>query len=117
MWEIRYVDRKSREVIVIRCVSSFALARTIAVELPQAAGKQIVIRKCTTSKDPLYNVWLWVIESQEWIRLQGDPLTKRGSLRFHARFKSYDAVPVYWPVGVKLPEVPAKSTIGTQGEV
>lgn len=103
MWEIRYVDRKSREVIVIRRVSSFALARTIAVELPQAAGKQIVIRKCTTSKDPLYNVWLWVIESQEWIRLQGDPLTKRGSLRFHARFKSYDAVPVYWPVGVKLP--------------
>ncbi|AMV30768.1 hypothetical protein VN12_01535 [Pirellula sp. SH-Sr6A] len=70
----------------------------------------MVIRKCTTSRGPLNNVWLWVIESREGFRLHGEPLTKRGSLRFHARFKRYDAVPIYWPVGVSIPsDLPHKS--------
>ena len=105
MWEIRYIDYKTKEIIVIRRVSEFTLARTIAVNLPKAKGKYISIHKPRPSCNPRprYDVWLWVIESKEWVRLKGRPMTKRGTMQFHARFDPDEAVPDYWPVGTALP--------------
>ena len=102
MWEIRYVDRVTREIIVVKRVTSFALANTIAKELPHAIGKHIVVSKYHAGPQR-FDIWLWVIESKTWIRMKGRPVTKRDSLRFHARFDSREAVAVHWPVGVELP--------------
>lgn len=105
MWEIRYVDYKSKEIIVVRRVTEFTLARTIAFNLPKVQGKYVSIQKQRPAcrERPRYDVWLWVIESREWVRLKGKPLTKRGTMQFHARFDPDRAVAVYWPVGVDLP--------------
>jgi hypothetical protein len=104
MWEIRYVDRKSKESVVISRVASFALANTLAKEMPNAEGKMISVRRVSIASDVMFGVYLYMIDSGEWVRLESD-LTRRETARFQARFQSNQAIAVYWPIGVDLPSL------------
>lgn len=109
MWEIRYVNWKSKEIVTVRQVPSFALASTVAKELPNAIGWQVTVTRITDTSHR-FEVWVWVIKSQKWIRIKGKPITKQSTMRFHARWDFETSVPIYWPVGVPLPpSVPHKA--------
>lgn len=109
MWEIRYANWKTKEIIVVRQVPSFALAATIAKELPSAIGWQVIVTRVSdTSKR--FDVWLWMPEEKKWIRLKGKPLSKRATMKFHAQWDFNTAVAIYWPVGVELPSTSPQSS-------
>lgn len=102
LYEVECVDKVSKQVMVSRRVTSFALAREIACYLATAVGARVIVRQCRP--DSKYDVWLWHIEKRSWIRLGGRPMMKLDSAEFFVRFQREDAVPVFWPVGVSLPE-------------
>jgi hypothetical protein len=101
LYEVECVDKVSKQVMVSRRVTSFALAREIARHLATAVGSRVIVRQC--KPDAKYDVWLWHIEHRQWVRLGGRPMKKMDSAEFFVRFEREDAVPVFWPVGVSLP--------------
>jgi hypothetical protein len=108
MWEIRYTNWKTKEIIVVRQVPSFALAATIAKELPAAIGWQVIVTKINDTSFK-FDVWIWVKASKKWIRLKGKPLSKRAMLKLQSQWDFETAVPIYWPVGVELPTSPVSA--------
>jgi hypothetical protein len=102
LYEVECIDKVSKQVMVSRRVTTFALAREIAHYLVTAAGARVIVRQCR--QDAKFDVWLWHIEDRKWIRIGGKPMKKLDSAEFFVRFNRADAVPVFWPVGVALPD-------------
>jgi hypothetical protein len=101
LYEIECVDQVTKQIMICKKVASFALAREIACQLAAAVGSRVIVRQCKALER--YDVWLWRVDDQRWIRLNGRPLKKGEGAEFFLRFNRPDAVPVFWPVGVQLP--------------